>query len=224
MKRGLPFIELWNYFMQKQRTADGRVNYGQPMTYAQISLEIPNAPSPRTLSRWVGKFRQEGYIETRVCRVGGTAIGFTVRILKDRRQLGLFPSPAASASRESAQASASPVGKSVQKPVETLWYRPYPLPSDYGGRSRQICRGKERELLNTKKPFRAEPRRAAASLWNLHQKARRLERELGIRKELMSGARRGDPDDDLKWQRIDALAAELDCTWQQIDLEQRKAG
>jgi hypothetical protein len=78
---------LFEYFISRQTNPDGKVNYGRPMTYAQIQREIENgAQIPRrTLSRWVARLREKKYIETEIVRHGRTVLGFTVKILNPKK-------------------------------------------------------------------------------------------------------------------------------------------
>jgi hypothetical protein len=166
---------LFDHLVHRQTSPDGTVSYGKTMTYAELSNEFPGAPPRRTLQRWMGKLREGGYARTTAVRLSHITLGFTVKILAPKKwatQLGL------------------PFGKPVQKPAEKVCIAPPPPTPQVAAPSRHLWRGKSLESKESilDKDFRAEPRRAGLThTFNLEAKARRLEREIELQRELLVG-------------------------------------
>lgn len=84
-------IWLLMFLVKKQTSADGLVNYGQPITYRWIFLQIPNSPPERTLRLWMAALRVNGYVAIENLSHGR---GLRVRIIDSKKwpktQLGLF--------------------------------------------------------------------------------------------------------------------------------------
>jgi hypothetical protein len=87
-------IWLHDFLIDHQTSADGRVNYGRPISYQWIVDRFANPPPVRSLQRWMSKLKFEGYISARRLSWGQ---GIVVRILKAKKwstppvQLSLFP-------------------------------------------------------------------------------------------------------------------------------------
>lgn len=138
MKRGLPWIGqtaelidgdrqrllgparlLLDFYTEWQKHRDGRVYYGKVLTYRQIASRIPNCRSERTLERYNQRLRKLGYIATRTIVEKGEAIGFTVKILNQKKFLAEpAPAPTLRQGHLFAEPIAMPAREIVEKPVQ----------------------------------------------------------------------------------------------------------
>jgi hypothetical protein len=60
-----PAVLLHDFLIDRQTDSAGRVNYGRPVSYAWIWARWPNAPTVRTLKRWMLKLRACGLVDVR---------------------------------------------------------------------------------------------------------------------------------------------------------------
>jgi len=166
---------LFDFLVSKQTNPDGRVNFGQPITYRWMRERILTPPPERTLRRYLEILRRHGYVEVErinyqrtICR------GFTVRINKPKKwsqQMGLF---------------------AVEKPVEKLRkaggeYRP-----DVAGSTGQmwpdkVFRRKDSEKFKTPAPTPRAVTTPDEHRKKIENRNQRLVRELEIAKEITCG-------------------------------------
>jgi len=183
------------------RTAlDGTVNYGKPVTYAQIEKRIKQPPPRRTIRSWMATLRQEGFAAIELVRRGGFVRGMRIKIWapESGAQLPLF-------------AQGAPVEMRQQKPVDKLRVSAADQRQDLAIPCGRILPGSSflLEEQYRRKIFRADdPRAGYRQTFNQEQKAVRLRREIAIQYELCSGSALSEEGEA----KVQLLAQELERT------------
>jgi hypothetical protein len=78
---------LFDHFVDRQDSPNGRTNYGRPWTIKQIQDEIEGGHKIKaeTWRDWARRLKKFGYIDTKTVRFGHTVRGFTVTILNPKK-------------------------------------------------------------------------------------------------------------------------------------------
>jgi hypothetical protein len=93
-----PAIYLHEFLVDHQTDAKGNVNYGKPFCYAWIRSHWKEAPTTRTLKRYMRRLKDSGHVWV---VKAGLSSGMRVRVLGSAKwpqqpaQIGLFPAPEA---------------------------------------------------------------------------------------------------------------------------------